>query len=327
MPAAFTLGKYLPFHKGHEALMKFALERFDTLYVIVCQSTRENIPASTRAAWIKESFLGESLEVIEYVYDEDKLPNTSESSREVSRVWVQELESLVPDIQYLITSEPYGDFVAEYMGIEHVLFDQERKKTPISATQIRKNLWDNWEFLPDSVKAYFQQKITFLGTESTGKSSLSKALHHQFPSALVEEAGRELIPNSNFFTDDRLKLVAQVHADRIQEACSSLKPLVLIDTDVHITQSYAKDRFGSYLDLDESIYSRNKAHHYFYLTKDLQFFQDGTRLDEEHRNLVDISHRDTLREFNIPYIEVSGDWENRLNTIACHLKTLSSSLC
>jgi HTH-type transcriptional repressor of NAD biosynthesis genes len=53
MTKAFVFGKYLPFHKGHEAMIKFALTKCDLLTVLVCCSDKESIPDTVRNSWIK----------------------------------------------------------------------------------------------------------------------------------------------------------------------------------------------------------------------------------------------------------------------------------
>jgi nicotinamide riboside kinase len=39
--------------------------------------------------------------------------------------------------------------------------------------------------------------------------------------------------------------------------------------------------------------------------------QDGTRLSEAERNLLDLSHRQVLTDHNIDIIEIKGDWNER----------------
>ena len=56
MVKAFVFGKFLPFHKGHEAMINFALTRCDFLTVLVCCSDKENIPSKTRQKWIEKTF-------------------------------------------------------------------------------------------------------------------------------------------------------------------------------------------------------------------------------------------------------------------------------
>ena len=59
MIKAFVFGKFLPFHKGHEAIINFALTKCDFLTVLVCCSDKENITAMTRQKWIEKTFENE----------------------------------------------------------------------------------------------------------------------------------------------------------------------------------------------------------------------------------------------------------------------------
>ena len=55
----------------------------------------------------------------------------------------------------------------------------------------------------------------------------------------------------------------------------------------------------------------NRANIYLYLNNDVEYIQDGTRLSEAERNLLDLSHRQVLKGHNIEIIEVKGDWDER----------------
>ncbi len=319
MTKGFVFGKYLPFHKGHEELIRFALERCDSLIVIVCCSDKENIGKATRTGWVRDTFLDSTkIQIIGLDYEENKLPNSSVSSRKVSKIWAEKFLELLPDVNVVFTSEKYGDYLAEYMNINHILFDENRSLIPISATIIRENILMNWHFLPNSVKAFYQKKIILLGTESTGKSSLAKALAEHFNSSLVKEVGREIVEDSSEFSMDQLIRIAQGHANQIKKTCQELSPFVFIDTDIHITQSYALFGFGEYLSIDESIYRTNAGDHYFYLCNDFPFIQDGTRMQESERNRLDDFHRKTLKHFEVEFFEVKGSWDQRLETMVEH---------
>ena len=321
MKRGFVFGKYMPFHNGHKALIDFAKSKCNELFVVVCCSDKEKLPSATRVSWITETYVDEAdIQVIELNYKESELPNTSESSTEVSKVWANYFQSVLPEVDLLVTSEKYGEYVSEFMQIEHIYFDQQRIKNPISATQIRESAYNNWHFLPDAVKRDLQKKVVLLGTECTGKSSISTALSKEFNSVLVEEAGREIIQDSKDFSLEQVQRIAKVHAENIEKASKKLTPFVFIDTDIHITQSYAKYEFGKYLELDKEIYKANKADYYFYLTKDLPYEQDGGRLEEADRNLLDAHHIETLKHFEINYSAISGDWSSRYNQIADFVK-------
>lgn len=312
MVHAFVFGKFLPFHRGHEAMIRFARAHCDRLSVLVCASDREPIPGEVRHQWLAATFPPDSgINIQVFNYRESDFPNTSVSSREVSAIWSALFRQLFPDVQLLVTSEPYGDYVAGYMGIRHLAFDPGRQQVPVSATEIRRNISDYWSFLPDAVKPYFAQKVAILGTESTGKSTLAQYLAQTHHCTLVTEAGRDIVSNSKHITLEQLYEIAREHARRIEQAQRGPHALVILDTDIHITQSYARYFFGQYLSVSPEIVAANRAHQYLYLTKDAPYHQDGTRLDETVRNALDLSHRKTLEEHGILYVEIAGNWLER----------------
>jgi HTH-type transcriptional regulator, transcriptional repressor of NAD biosynthesis genes len=312
MTKAFVFGKFLPFHKGHEAMIIFALSKCDFLTVLICCSDKENVPDTVRSSWIKKTFENENnVEVRTFNYLESELPNTSETSESVSKIWAGIFKNVLPDYSLLITSEEYGIFVAAFMNIQHMAFDIPKKLFPVSATAVRNNVFANWKYLPDSVKPDFAIKVVILGTESTGKTTLTEKLSKHFNCSLVLEAAREIIANSNNFNFDDLHLVASEHSKRIDKTILADSPLVIIDTDIHTTKSYSRFTFEKELEISADIYNSNKANIYLYLNNDVEYLQDGTRLSEAERNLLDLSHRQVLTDHNIDIIEVKGDWDER----------------
>lgn len=323
MVKAFVFGKFLPFHKGHEAMIAFALNHCDHLSVLVCHDHEEDIPGEVRKDWIMAAFAGtENIEVQVLRYDNKLLPNTSQTSSSVSELWADEFKKYYPNHKLLITSEPYGELVAGFMGIQHIPFDMDKAQFPISASIIRKNLFTNWHYLPTAVKPFYAVKVVLLGTESTGKTTLTQQLARHFNCSFVLEAGRELIPNSREFTFDDLHLVANEHAKRIGEAMEGESPLVIIDTDIHITRSYGKFAFNRDLQVDKTIYNANKADLYLYLTNDAPYYQDGTRLTKADRDSLDRSHRQVLAAHQIEFVEISGSWEERFEQAIARVSKL-----
>ena len=240
MTKAFVFGKFLPFHKGHEAMINFALSKCDFLTVLICCSDKENISDIVRKSWIEKTFANRNnFEVKTLNYFESELNNTSETSEEVSEIWANIFKKQLPDYSLLITSEEYGNFVAAFMNIQHIAFDIPKKYFPISATAIRTDIFTNWEYLPDSVKPDLSLKVIILGTECTGKTTLTEELSNHFNCSKVLEAAREIIANSNSFSIDDLFLVASEHAKQIDKAVLGNSPLVIIDTDIHTTKSYS----------------------------------------------------------------------------------------
>ena len=305
-------------------MIEHALNYCDMLTVLVCCSDKELISSELRGQWIRDTFKQEDkVEVIVLNYLEIEYPNTSESSQETSRTWSKKFKQLFPDHSLLITSEPYGNYVASFMGISHIAFDLNRAKYPVSATAIRRNPYGNWDFIPSAVKPYFLKKVVLLGTESTGKTTLTEMLASYFGASKVLEAGRDIIKNSKEFKYEDLYAVAQDHANRIAKSNVEASPLLFIDTDVHITRSYARFMFKKDLELPQEIIEQSKAAVYLYLNNDVPHIQDGTRLGEAERNFLDKSHRQTLLHYGIKYHEIKGNWHERLadavNTIKIQL--------
>lgn len=323
MVKAFVFGKFMPFHKGHEAMMRFALSKCDFLTVLVCTSDKETVPGELRQSWISETFAGQqNIQVQVFDYIESELPNSSVSSTAISEVWAKVFKQLLPDHSLLITSEPYGDYVAGFMQIQHIPFDLSKTEVPVSATAVRNNLVANWPFLPRAVRRHLALKVVILGTESTGKTTLTENLATYFNCSKVLEAGRDLIPDSNVFSIDDLYLVAREHAKHIDEAATDNSALVIIDTDIHITRSYCKYAFEKELEVSEDIYRSNKAQLYLYLNNDVEYYQDGTRLSKEERDQLDAFHRQVIREANLPVVEITGSWDERFQQAVDHIRSL-----
>jgi HTH-type transcriptional repressor of NAD biosynthesis genes len=140
----------------------------------------------------------------------------------------------------------------------------------------------------------------------------------------VLEAGRDVVADSNEFSMEDLELIASLHAERIADASVGKSPLLIIDTDIHITLSYAQFAFEKEPEVDEVIYKRNKADLYLYLNNDVEYVQDGTRMSEEDRNLLDYSHRETLARYKVKYEEITGNWEERFSKSVALIEKLIS---
>lgn len=140
------------------------------------------------------------------------------------------------------------------------------------------------------------------------------------------EAARDIISNSNAFTLVDLYATAEKHAESISLAvrkCEDIRPLVIIDTDVYITQSYASLFFNTELQLKNEIYLINAADIVLYLDCDVPFVQDGTRVcGLEVRDELDRCHRKTLEKYRIPFQVLSGPWEDKFKHAALLISAL-----
>lgn len=307
MKKGLILGKFLPFHKGHIALIDFARSRCDNLTVLICAAESEDIPGDIRLGWVKEHYRAEpAIDPVLLEYDENFLPNTSVSSRETSQKWAALLKDKFDNFDVVFTSEKYGDYLAEYLGAVHVLFDAERKTVPVSATEIRQGPFEFWNFLPAAVRPYFVKKVCLIGTESTGKSTLTEKLARHYDTVFVPETAREIVDKTEECRPEHLNRIAELHAGMIVKTASRANKLMFIDTDINITRSYSRFLFGRELEVDGWIEEANRCDLYLYLSSDSEYVQDGTRLNRPARDRLDAGHRRIFEERNIEYVAIAG---------------------
>jgi len=147
MKTGFTIGKFAPFHKGHEFLIETALNEVDELYVVVYDTPKLDIDIDTKINWIKDKYPG--VKIIK-AFDSPKQYGLDQDSVKVQMEYLEkQLGKVKPNVFY--SSELYGEEVAKWMNIPHRMVDLERKNVPIGASKIRKDVEGNKQFLNDEV--------------------------------------------------------------------------------------------------------------------------------------------------------------------------------
>lgn len=312
MNKGIVIGKFMPLHKGHLGLIEFARKQADHLSIILCYTNEEPIDGATRTKWLYSCFGNcNDVSIIPYSYNEKDLPNTSVSSREVSQKWAAVLKDLVPDATHIFSSEPYGDYVAEFMNIDHVMYDQARADHPVSGSSIRKDPFLYWDLIAPPAREYFLFKVVVLGTESTGKSTLVERLANHYKTGFVPEMAREIIEKTEECRYDHLVAIANLHATTILQKIPSGNKLIFADTDLNITKSYSTFLFKRNLVVDDWVEKANHFNLYLFLEPDCEYVQDGTRLSEIERNRLSQHHKETLQDAGVSFVSIGGDWEER----------------
>ena len=319
MKKGLVFGKFMPLHKGHLALIDFSLTHCDQLTVLVCYTDKEAIDGKIRMQWLKDSYqANQKVLVRSFEYDDSILPNTSASSRAVSKIWAESLKKLLPGIDILFTSEPYGEYVAGYMNIQHSSFDEKRSIIPVSASMIRDLPFKYWDLISPVARPSFVKKICIIGTESTGKSTLTEKLANHFNTAFVPEMARDIVEITDECTYEDLSKIAETHAKAIIEKQLIANKLLFIDTDINITCSYSEFLFNRPLLVENWISEANRFDLYLFLEPDCEYIQDGTRLSEKERNKLSDQHKGFFEKKGINFITIGGDWQTRFDQ-ACKI--------
>lgn len=213
---ALVIGKFYPFHNGHKLLIEGALEKADNVTVMVYGSQFQEFSGAQRVEWIQEEFAGkpvEVLEVINDVYDDYVDLNIWEAHDHIMKARLR--VAYGPDmgkIDLIVSSEDYGKTIATYFkGCSFHVVDQAREAVPISGTEIRENIVDNWKMLPKSVRKATIPRVIVVGAESTGTTTLSLALAEHYQARYVPEYGRE-------YTIDWLDALKESEPDATMES-------------------------------------------------------------------------------------------------------------
>ncbi len=311
MIRGLVLGKFDGMHLGHEALIDFGKKHCDILYVLLCMNEdEEDIPGNIRLNWLLNTYRTDDKVVIRYT--DKKLPYTSVSDREVSRVWAEHLKQMFPDLNVIFSSEPYGDYVAEYMGIEHIMFDQQREVVPISGTEIRNNPVKYWDFISKEARPHFVRKICICGTESTGKTTLTEILARHFNTNHVPEWGRRIVKASLETTIEDIVNIGKAHATDLIGKVHYANKIMFSDTDLNTTKMYSKYFFDKIPEYEDWVEEANTFDLHIFLECDAPYVQDGTRLPIEERNELRNYHYNYLKSKGLKMEIVTGtDWDSR----------------
>lgn len=305
-----VLGKFMPLHRGHLELIRFAQAYCDRLIVLVGVSAGEPIPGPLRRQWVEQELAGQP--GIEVHYMDEEMPQSAVASRMVSKAWAEYLAHRFPELAVIFTSEAYGAYVAEYMGIDYVDFDPPRQQVPISATLIREAPFNYWDFIPQAVRPYFVKKICLYGPESTGKSVLSEQLARHFHTAYVPEMARFVIGSSLDCTYEDMTAIAEAQAAAIQETLPAANKLLFCDSDLLTTKVYSEYLFGRTPAFAPWVEAANRYDLHLFLEADVPYVQDGTRLGAATRPVLRAAFLAALQAAGVPYAVVSGaSWEHR----------------
>ncbi len=313
-----VLGKFMPPHNGHLYLIKTAASQCEKLFVIIGSLKNEPINGTLRYNWLK--FIFEDDKNIEIIHCTDENPQKPQECESLdvfyNEYWVPSVYNRVEKLDVVFTSEAYGDEFAQYLGIEHVLVDIDRKEYTISGTQIRNNPIENWNYIPDEVKGYFMKRIVVVGPESTGKSTLVYNLAYEYGTSYVPEYGREYvekIKSSSELVSDDFYEIAKKHEDiMLEKHLRHARPWVFIDTDALTTKIFGEMYINDYNDdrLDEII-----KYQWFDLTLlmdfDVPWVDDGTRDFPNNRKDHFEKIKSELDKLGRKYVVINGTHEER----------------
>lgn len=320
-----VVGKFAPLHCGHERLINTALAQCEELFII-SYSVPEmpHCEPDKRLAWLQIRFPQATILVLtpELIarYHLPAIPH-NDADADIHRHYVATLclDVLRCRPQAVFTAEEYGDGFAKVLAqrfaqpVAHIRLHRPMGDEAPSGTLIRSDVHRYRHLLAHDVYRSFVRRICLLGGESTGKSTLSKALAQALGTEYVAEFGRDYWEEKNgILTESDLLHIAREQVLREQHSVAN--HYLICDTSPLTTLFYTLDQYGH---APQELH-RLAAREYSLVVlcgAEFPFVQDGTRQGEAFRARQQVWYEQELSRRNIPYLSVSGSLQERLAQI------------
>ncbi|MBC9715279.1 AAA family ATPase [Streptomyces sp. TRM66268-LWL] len=323
-----VLGKFYPPHAGHHHLVRTAAARCERLTVLVCAASVESVSLEDRVAWMRE--VHPDVTVVGAV---DDIP-VDLHDPEVWAAHMAVFRAAVPDeVDAVFTSEAYGDELARRFGARHECVDVSRSRFPVSGTAVRKDPVGNWEFLAGPVRAALARRVVVLGAESTGTTTMARALTEHYRARggvwagtrCVDEYGRDFSerklaelwavrPGAEWaevsFSSAEFPVIAREQRRREDAAARLGSPVLFCDTDAFATTIWHERYMGGpYPAAPEPA-----GQHLWLLTdhEGVAFEDDGLREGEELRPWMTARFRSELVRTGRDFRVLTGAHDDRL---------------
>lgn len=316
MTRGLVIGKFYPPHMGHSYLIDYAAQHSDEVDVLVCDSPSYSIPAVTRQQWLQRIHPNVTVQVIPDLHDDDN-----------SKAWAKHTISFlgyVPDVVF--SSEEYGIRYASHMGTRHHMVDKERVTVPISGTRVRADRIKEWEYIHPIIRQDIAMRVVVVGAESTGTTTLARALADTLQVPWVPEYGRlyseGLMTSQYNWTNEDFEHIATTQQSIECRIAKRSNGLIICDTNATATELWQKRYMGRTTRAVHAIASRDHADFYIITGDEIPFVQDGTRDGEMIRHDMHAEFVKHIQATNSPYAVVTGSPEERLQAALTIVHTI-----
>ncbi len=308
-----ALNRHAPPHAGHAYMCGLAMSYVgaDNFYVGVCTGDKNDpIPGELRVKWTKEIL--PDVHVVQC----DQMVKKYDMDYDDHELWgmvIKDHLGLEGKVGFVFASEDYGKPIADSVGAKYVPIDKARDTVPVSGTAVRENPMENWKFLPDPVKPYFEKRVCVIGAGHTGKEELSRTLAKAFDTYFVHEfADNVYDPEEHPCAKKDLANIAlgQISAE---DALEKMANKVLIsDTDAFTTRLWYDEVGAKCPEWLEKESDRREYDLYLFVpTEDLEFTPGNTHDTREKWDAFSQRIETALQETGRDYVKLTGNTDQR----------------
>lgn len=170
--------------------------------------------------------------------------------------------------------------------------------------------------------------VVLIGSESTGKSTLAELLAEHFNAPLSKEFARVYVhERQQELRGHDVEPIARGQV-ALEDAAHTMaldggRPLVLKDTDLISTVVYARHYHGHCPHWVMHAAKARRGHLYLHLGTDVPWVADGLqRTSPEAREHLHRLFIDTLLEFGVHAVDITGTWREREATALAAIHSL-----
>lgn len=157
------------------------------------------------------------------------------------------------------------------------------------------------------------RKIAITGPESTGKSTIAKALATHYNSAWVPEYARDYLNSlKRPYTQEDLLLIAKGQIALENELLKAQNRFLFCDTDLLVLKIWAEYKYGKADPFILHNYQNSQYDLFLLMAIDLPWHHDPQREHPEKRKFFFDWFENELKQKNVNYVVVKGNQEERL---------------
>lgn len=308
MTHGLVLGRFMPLHGGHIALIRTARALVDHLTIIVCWQPEDEVPGALRVQWMLEMF--PALRVVAHRMPS---PHRVVPSAENLAVFAAQMRDIHPEpIERIFASDARQEPLAAALDARLVLVDPDHAAVPVRSSEIRTDPFASWPFIPPVVRPAYASTICLHGPESTGKTTLTQRLAEHFGTLYVPEYGRTYCEQYGLaLTMGDLVTIGRTHCAMTAALLRLCQRRLFLDTDPLMTAVWADMLFQQRDAWFESFDATAKL--YLLLDIDMPWVDDGTRFFgdvDRRRRFFDLSQAELARR-GVAYRVISGSFDER----------------
>lgn len=164
-------------------------------------------------------------------------------------------------------------------------------------------------------------RVAVTGPESSGKTTLSKAIVAKLNGELIHEVAREFLSNlGRKYNQPDLNEIAR---RQLALVLNSTSKLIISDSDFVVLDIWSKEKYGATSSYIEDLIMNKYFDLHILCSPDIPWEDDPLRENPADRDRLFDLYKSRLSELNKPFVIVSGSHDERLKKSCEAIETIS----